>query len=320
MKILLLHPGGLGDIILALPAIGLLREKFPAAGITIAANLDHVAPITGDWVESAIALSSLPLHNLYSDEELPAFDVRFWRSFDRIVSWTGSGDACFASKLPAIHPEVRIASWRPRPDEPRHVSQIFIDSLGPEIASGISAAHVRIHIDAAMREAASHWFSEQNWTGNRPFIILHPGAGSISKRWPSERFAELARRLVLRGKRVLIVDGPAESGLAGRIAEASPGNAVLAASSLSLNILAAVMSSAESFVGNDSGIAHLAAALGIPSAVIFGPTLPQHWAPLGRHATVLRDVRNCEGCSGEGKHTCLENITVKNVIQRVPAL
>jgi heptosyltransferase III len=316
MKILLLHPGGLGDIILALPAVGLLREKFPAAGITLAANVDHIAPLAGDWVERAVSLASLPLHNLYSDEELPASDVCFWRSFDRIVSWTGSGDAGFVRKMKEMHPEARISSWRPGPDEQRHVSQIFIDSLG--FASGAAAGHSRIRITRALHDAASGWFSEQNWDGRHAFIILHPGAGSKTKRWPSERFAELARRLALRGKRALIIDGPAEAGLARTIAEAVPGKAVTAASSLPLSLLSAVMSEAEFFVGNDSGIAHLAAALGIPSAVIFGPTLPRHWAPLGRHVTVLRDALNCQGCSGEGEHTCLENITVENVIRKMP--
>ena len=157
MEILLIHPGGLGDIILALPAIALLRDKFRSARITLAANLDHVAPIRGAYVERAVSLSTLPLHNLYGDNTLPPSEVRFWKSFDRIISWTGSGDAAFVKRMKEVHPDACIGSWRPDPQEQRHVSQLFVDTLGPEIASGMNAVPRFISLESRLSEQGLQW-------------------------------------------------------------------------------------------------------------------------------------------------------------------
>jgi ADP-heptose:LPS heptosyltransferase len=304
MEILLLHPGGLGDIILALPAIAVLRERFPAARLTIAANLDHVAPIMGGYVESALSLSSIPLHHLYSEAALSPSDIRFWKSFDRVYSWTGAGDPGFVRKMKEIHPHTYVASWRPRPQEPRHVSQIFVDSLGPEIAAGIEAAPQRILLEPELSDQGSRWLSEHNWNGIDPLITLHPGAGSRAKRWPIAQFISLGQRLLQERSKLLIIEGPAESGLAAQLTRELPSGAAIQAESLPLDLLSAVMARSSLFVGNDSGIAHLAAALGIFSTVIFGPTLPRHWAPLGERVKVLRDDRGC-----------LESITVDDIIR-----
>ena len=63
-------------------------------------------------VERAVSISTIPLHNLYSAEALPLSDVHFWKSFDRIFSWTGAGDSGFVKKMKEIHPDACIASWR----------------------------------------------------------------------------------------------------------------------------------------------------------------------------------------------------------------
>ncbi len=315
MEILLIHPGGLGDVILALPAIALLRDKFPSSRFTIAANLDHVAPIMGAFVERAVSLSALPLHNLYGENSLPPADVRFWRSFDRIISWTGSGDDGFVRRMKEAHPNACIGSWRPGLQEKRHVAQLFVDSLGLEIASGIEAVPSIISLKPELSAQGLQWLKERNWNMNEPLIAMHPGAGSEAKRWPLTRFISLAERLVARQNKLLIVEGPAESGFAAQIARELPAGSAIAAP-LPLDILAAAMVRSKAFVGNDSGIAHLAAALGIPSIVIFGPTLPQHWAPLGPNVRVLRNCSGCAAClSGGGSHACLDNITVEDVIR-----
>jgi ADP-heptose:LPS heptosyltransferase len=317
VEIFLLHPGGLGDIILSLPAIALLREHFPAARLTIAGNTDHLAPVVGGYAESTVSLSALPLHNLYADTALLDSDIRFWRSFDLIISWTGSGDAGFVQKLKSICPNARIASWRPDRQESRHVSQLFIDSLGPEIASGREAVRAPICMRHELSDQGTQWLSGQVWRAEEPLVALHPGAASDTKRWPLGRFIDLARHLTYtEKKRLVIIEGPAEPGLAVQIGQELHEDRRIVAKSLSLSMLAAIIARSELFVGNDSGIAHLAAALGIPAIVLFGPTLPKHWAPLGPDVRILWDTRDCAGCkSGDGVHTCLENIAVEDVLR-----
>jgi heptosyltransferase III len=319
VEILILHPGALGDIILSLPAVALLRNKFPSARITMAGNTDYLAPVASGYAESIVSLSTLPLHHLYACGPLPEADVRFWKSFDRIVSWTGAGDPEFERNFREIHSSVCIASWRPAPGESRHVSQLFIDSLGADISRGISAEPARISLGSKIREEGKQRLMAGGWDGCEPLTALHPGAGSEMKRWPAARFIELARYQVLQRKeKLLIIEGPAERGLAGEIAQALPDTAAIPIASASLNVLAAAISQCGAFIGNDSGIAHLAAALGVRSVVLFGPALREHWTPLGRHVTALRNELDCKACASPGPaHTCLEGINTEEVIRNL---
>ncbi len=149
---------------------------------------------------------------------------------------------------------------------------------------------------------------------------MHPGAGI---RRPNDGrlrdSCSLAQHLALEEKRkLLIIEGSAERGLAEQIVPALPAGAAIVMDAMSLNLLAAVVAHCDLFVGNDSGVAHLAAALKVRCVVLFGPTLPQHWAPLGHDVRVLRHTQGCEGCvTGGNSHTCLENITVEEVIQNL---
>lgn len=316
MEILLLHPGALGDIILTLPAIALLRDRFPSARFTIAGNVDHLAPIVSGYAERILSLAALPLHRLHDREALPAEDVSFWRSYDRIVSWTGSGDPEFIRRFGEIHPNVCVPSWQPMPGEERHVSRLFVDSLDLGISSETEIPPAPVHLDSKLRNQGRQWLIEQGWNGRDLLTALHPGAGSKGKRWRLSRFIDLAQHLGIREKRkLLIIEGPAEPGLAAQIAQALPTTAAILLKSVPLNLLAAVLEQCSAFIGNDSGIAHLAAALKVRCVVLFGPTLPQHWSPLGPNVVVLRNPQNCEGCaSGGDNHTCLDNITVEEVI------
>ncbi len=316
MEILILHPGGLGDILLSLPAIRLLRSQFPSAIFTIAANIDHLAPVAHGYAEHILSLAALPLHRLYTPGRLTDEEALFWKAFDRIVSWTGSGNSEFVHNLKQIHPDACIASWRPGPEEPRHVSRLFIDSLGTGNSTAMPP-HAGILLDSMVQKQASQWLAERGGDTRDTLVALHPGAGSAAKRWPLPRFVRLAEELTLRGNgKLLLIEGPAETGMAMQIAEALPASSAIVAQSLPLNLLAAAIERCKAFVGNDSGITHLAAGLKVRSTVLFGPTLPQHWAPLGDHVTVLREPHGCEGCAcGQPDHTCMNNIPVDAVLR-----
>ena len=321
MEILVLHPGGLGDIILSLPAIALLRRRHAKARITIAANPDHLAPVAEGYADCIISLSSVPLHQLH----VPAFlfnpDMRFWKKFDLLVSWTGFGNPDFICNLKRLNPDAIVASWHPGPREQRHASRLFIDSLGvaPLNAGAPPEIEPTIHLNSNARQDGFQWIHARGWK-QEPLIALHPGAGSKLKRWPLERFIELARRLTRDQKnKLLLIEGPAEEGLSNQISAALPGIESIVAKAIPLNLLAAALECCRLFIGNDSGLAHLAAAIEVPSIVLFGPTLPQHWAPLGKHVSVLREPCGCTACSsGCGDHTCLLNISVDDVVRAIP--
>jgi ADP-heptose:LPS heptosyltransferase len=109
------------------------------------------------------------------------------------------------------------------------------------------------------------------------FLALHPGAGSPAKAWPPDRFAALARQHAA-GRPWLLVAGPADAEATADLATLA---GVVVARGLPLRVLGAALSRAGLFVGNDSGVTHLAAAAGAPTLALFGPTDPTTWSPVG---------------------------------------
>jgi hypothetical protein len=160
----------------------------------------------------------------------------------------------------------------------------------PRPPAGVSAARwcaervreLGLDPDAApppCRATASERAQAQEWLARLPprFLALHPGSGSPRKNWPAERFLELARGL-RPGERWLVALGPADEAVAGAFRGE---DGCLAAAGLPLRVLGAVLAHAGVFVGNDSGVAHLAAAWGAPTVALFGPTDARGWAPDG---------------------------------------
>ena len=127
------------------------------------------------------------------------------------------------------------------------------------------------------------------------FVAIHPGAGSRSKTWPLERFARVAAE---RGLACLWLKGPAERELA---PHPGAGPSVVAAD-LPLGVVLALLRRATVYLGNDSGVSHLAGAAGTPSVVLFGPTDPGLWRPIGDHVRVLH------GASGDIAATSVEEV------------
>jgi len=155
-------------------------------------------------------------------------------------------------------------------------------------------------------------------TERRAVVAFAPGAVGPSKRWPSGHYAELARRLTAEGSTVWVIGGPAEKELAAEIGAADQTRIRdLTGPDLRNAILA--LAAADVAVSNDSGLLHVAAALGTPAIGIFGPTSPWHWAPLNPIAAVI-ETRNelaCRPCHQPvcrlGHHRCMRDISVDRV-------
>jgi glycosyl transferase family 9 (putative heptosyltransferase) len=116
------------------------------------------------------------------------------------------------------------------------------------------------------------------------FVAVHPGSGSPAKNWPADRFASLAESLA-EGRPWLLVEGPADASAAGSLRHRPT---AVPAASLPPRVLGAMLAQAGVYVGNDSGVSHLAAAWGAPTAALFGPTDPEIWSPLGPSVEAIR--------------------------------
>jgi heptosyltransferase-2 len=152
----------------------------------------------------------------------------------------------------------------------------------------------------------------------RPAVALAPGAVGPSKRWTTDGFAELARRLTAEGAQVWILGGPGEKELAAAIAGPMANARDMTGPDLRNAILA--LAAADVAVSNDSGLLHVAAASGTPSIGIFGPTSPWHWAPLNPLAAVVETATalSCRPCHKPtcrmGHHRCMRDIAADRVV------
>jgi heptosyltransferase-2 len=156
-----------------------------------------------------------------------------------------------------------------------------------------------------------------NGFGARPAVALGPGSAGASKRWTY--YAEAARLLAERGLDVWVVGGPGEKALAADIVAAGgPGVRDLTSHDLRNGILA--MAAASVAISNDSGLMHIAAALGTPTMGIFGPTSPYHWAPLNGLAETVqsRTPPPCQPCHRPvctmNEHRCMREIPATDVV------
>ncbi len=151
----------------------------------------------------------------------------------------------------------------------------------------------------------------------RPVVALAPGAVGPSKRWPSAAYAQLARRLMADGLAVWVLGGPDEKGLAAEIVANTPARD-LTGHDLRDAILA--LAAASAAVSNDSGLLHVAAALGTPSIGVFGPTSPWHWAPLNPLAGTIETTTElpCRPCHKPVcrlvHHRCMRDIPPEQVL------
>jgi ADP-heptose:LPS heptosyltransferase len=155
----------------------------------------------------------------------------------------------------------------------------------------------------------------------RPLIGLHPAAREATKRWMPERFAETGKELQRRyGGTVVVVGGPDERSLGQEVANAAGDRSLNLAGRTPLPVLGALLSRLAVFITNDSGPAHIAYALRVPTVAIFGGTDPTRWGPpRGEDFRVLINPIACWPCDyGECPfgYTCLQGISVDQVLEK----
>jgi heptosyltransferase-2 len=154
-------------------------------------------------------------------------------------------------------------------------------------------------------------------SNGRPVVALAPGAVGPAKRWPAAFYADLGRQLAAEGHWIWVIGGPNEKEVATEIAAAAGDIRDLTGADLRNAILA--LAAADVAISNDSGLLHVAAALGTPAVGIFGPTSPWHWAPLNPIAAVVEttDDLPCRPCHKPvcrlGHHRCMLGISVDRV-------
>ncbi|MEO8082443.1 MAG: glycosyltransferase family 9 protein [Ardenticatenales bacterium] len=279
------HSGTLGDLVLSfwvlrsLAARGEVWIVAPWRAAQLAARcVEGVVPVDGDQPRFARlhAPAAVAIDMLAHDPDL----ADALRSATSIVSFVARRDDPWAATVRALAPHAAIAFISPRPpdDGATHITAWCAAQLGPTLP-GLGTA-------ADWPAPAS---SVRGSPDNRP-VLIHPGSGAAVKCWSADRFADLARILAERGHAVRIVLGEAEYERWTEVALRSWRAEFDVRVSPTLPDLEALLRGAAAFIGNDSGPTHLAAALGVPTIALFGPTSPAVWRPVGADVTVLAPV------------------------------
>jgi len=261
--ILIVHPGALGDVLQAVPALRRLRAGAPDARLVFAGQprLGAVLVALGA-VDEARGFDGLGLEALFADAPVPGALADFLGRFARVVSWFGAREPDYRARLRALVRDLVID--RPVPDDDTPVWRHLIASLAD--AGDVDAdtlAPLRVEAGAAARGA----------------LVVHAGSGGAWKRWPPERFAaviEAAARAT--GVPVVLHQGPADR----EAVEALESRLTAPVERLvepELPALAAALAGAGAYLGGDSGVSHLAAAVGAPSVIVFPPAHLPRWTP-----------------------------------------
>lgn len=293
-RVLALFPGALGDVLCCWPALAGWRQVTGTA-LTLAAHEacfdalpeDAFAPLSIDRREVADLFGSTPLRD--STRGLFA-------NFARVESWTGDGDENFVRRLTdasaaavTVHPFRALRSGE-------HAAAYYARCLG--VPPCLERLPVR---RAAAQWAAALW--DRHRLG-RDVLVIHPGSGSARKNWAG--MAEVATLWRRTGGAVIVVSGPAE----GDGTPAVAGDVSVHCEPL--DRVAALLARATLYLGNDSGVSHLAGLLGARGVSVFGPSDPVAWRPLGDGIRVLHAPRACASCGAD--RLCVHRVPVGDVL------
>jgi heptosyltransferase III len=282
-RILVIRGGAIGDFVLTLPAIKLLRDGFPRAHIEILGYKHIIALAEGRFYADAIrSIEHGPLATFFAKgAALPAELTDYFGSFDLIVSYLFDPDWVFQDNLTRCGSKMFV--WgSPKLGGHEHAALQLARPL-EQIGLRLENCAARIYPTEKDRAFAQEILGDSS----KPIIALHPGSGSETKNWPIEKWKELGERLFSTGRAVLVVAGEADDERLRLLESAWKDKPVRFAKNLALPHLAALFEDSI-FIGHDSGISHIAAAVGARCILLFGPTDPAVWAPANARVTVLQ--------------------------------
>ena len=267
-KILVIRGGAIGDFILTLPVLSALRTQLPGARLEVL-GYGHIAQLAlaGGLADEVRSIEARPLAAFFArhGELTPAWQAYF-AEFALVISYLYDPDEIFQANVARCSKAQFIAGPH-RPDDQAgiHATEVLLKPL--ERLAIFDA-------DPTPRLALNAQLSTLNQ------LAVHPGSGSERKNWPEAKWSELLADLIRSTTaNLLLVGGEAEGDRLDRLAIRLPPERVELARNLPLVELAGRLANCSVFVGHDSGITHLAAALGLPGLALWGETAEAVWAP-----------------------------------------
>ena len=303
-QILVVRGGAIGDFILTLPVFSALRTTFPGTRLEVL-GYPRVAELAlqSGLVDGVRALEDRPVARFFArNAELDAEWQRYFGSFAIIVSYLFDPDGIFEDNIKRCSKAQFLKGLHRPPDSgPRHATQVLLEPLQrlavfdadpiPQLL--LDGADPRTRTDQGALTAAA-WESAAygellTWVRQAPTLAVHPGSGSEKKNWPLPNWQSLLNSLAEHTSlQVMVVGGEVEGDRLDLVASWLPEDRRRVVRSLPLADVGRLLGGCVHFVGHDSGVSHLAAAVGCPCSILWGPTAEAVWRPMGAEVLLLK--------------------------------
>ena len=279
-KILVVRGGAIGDFILTLPAISALRITFPTTHLEVL-GYPNVAELAqaGGLIDAFRSIEAGPLSRFFArNAKLDPSWSTYFESFNLIISYLYDPDEIFRTNVGRTT-KAQFIQAQHRPDENAnvHATSVFLKPL-EQLAIFDPDPIPRVNVSNG----------EARLLPARKWIAVHPGSGSERKNWPAANWSKLLNWIETNTDRnIVLIGGEAEGARVDELARTLDANRVRRAERLPLAELAALLSQCELFVGHDSGISHLAAAVGCHALILWGPSNRSIWQPKSDRVQVI---------------------------------
>jgi len=308
--IVMIHPGGLGDVLLAVPAIVRLRTRFLNHQLVLCAE-DQIARLLLSCriIDAWTSVQGQICADLFAGDHSAAGQVQAWlENCDLAIAWTQDLDGKLSESLKAVGVrEVIVRSPFSTAIRATHQRDRFLEAINEapsddEGAVLLTVTENLLHLGRTCLDAAGISIGQS-------LGVIHPGSGSAHKCVAPETLATVVIALQISGATPVVLEGPADREPVERLLRSCV-NPPIVLKGLDLLTVAGVLAQARLFVGQDSGVTHMAGLMGVRTVALFGPTDPARWAPRGAHLSVVQgapclcqswgEVSQCE------KKPCLE--------------
>ncbi|HZB44450.1 MAG TPA: glycosyltransferase family 9 protein [Pyrinomonadaceae bacterium] len=332
-RVLVVRLRSIGDTVLATPSLRALRRFLPHARVDILLE-DWVAPLVEgstdvDRVVTVKRRSNRSRFEAARELRAAGYDVAFnlhggstaalLARASGATHRVGYRDYAYAS----LHNHLAPPSAELWGAEKTHSAEQQLALLGWAGVPVTDRPATRLFVNERASEVVSTKLRGAGLEGGEPFALMHPAAAFDSKTWAAENFARVADHLAALGLRVVAVASPEESGVIDEVRRLARRPPPVGFTDLRLTEVAALASRAALFVGNDSGVAHIAAAFAVPTVVVFGSSNVAHWRPWTTvPSEVVREEMPCAPCPGYtcaefGEAQCIRRVTVERVFEAV---
>lgn len=286
--IVMIHPGGLGDVLLAVPAMVRLRVRFPGYRLLLCANGDIarlliVCGIVDTWA----SVQGRDCADLFAGAESVMGRPPIWlEDCDLAIGWTQDPDGKLSETLKAVGVrEVIVRSPFSTSIRARHQCDRFLETINETLRDDegdalLTVVESILHLGRACLETRGSLIGQS-------LVVIHPGSGSAHKCVAPGILAPTVVALQNSGATPVVLEGPADRDPVERLLQLCV-NPPIILKDLDVLTVAGVLTQARLFIGQDSGITHMAGLIGVKTVALFGPTDPARWAPCGDHVTVVQ--------------------------------